>query len=36
MNLLANMHTKAELTRLETEIKKLQDQVSQEKKGEKG
>jgi hypothetical protein len=36
MNLLANVHTQAELERLKTEIKKLQSQASLEKKGEKG
>ena len=36
MNLLANVHTKAELERLIAEIKKLQVQASLTKKGEKG
>jgi hypothetical protein len=35
MNLLANVHTKAELTRLEEEIEKLRNQASQTKKDEK-
>jgi cell fate (sporulation/competence/biofilm development) regulator YmcA (YheA/YmcA/DUF963 family) len=36
MNLLANVHNKAELERLIAEIKKLQVQASLTKKGEKG
>jgi hypothetical protein len=36
MNLLANVHTKTELERLEVKLKKLQDQTSLTKKGEKG
>jgi len=36
MNLLANVYTRAELERLEVKLKKLQDQASLTKKGEKG
>jgi len=36
MNLLANVHAKAELERFEVEIKKLQDQASRLKGGEGG
>lgn len=36
MNLLANVHAKAELTRLEAELRQLQDQAFRVKKGEKG
>jgi len=35
MNLLANVHAKAELTRLDAEINKLQIQASVAKKGER-
>jgi hypothetical protein len=35
MNLMANVHTKAELERLDAELKKLRDQASRAQKGEK-